>query len=147
VSLITEGVFQKFPTFRFVLIEGGVSWVPPILWRLDKNWKSLRMTVPWLDRLPSEIVQAHLLLTTQPIEEPADPRQLEAMLAMFDAGRMLMFSTDFPHWDGDTPDFAARYVPELLRPRVMGLNAAELYGLPLPGREVGGDVAPEPDRR
>jgi predicted TIM-barrel fold metal-dependent hydrolase len=52
------------------------------------------------------------------------------MLEMFDAGRMLMFSTDFPHWDGDTPDFAARAFPPELRRRVMSETARELYRLP-----------------
>jgi predicted TIM-barrel fold metal-dependent hydrolase len=49
---------------------------------------------------------------------------------MFDAGRMLVFSSDFPHWDGDTPDFAARSFPRELRSRVMSETARELYGLP-----------------
>ena len=52
------------------------------------------------------------------------------MLEMLDVGRMVMFSSDFPHWDGDTPDFAARAFPAALRPRVMGETARELYGLP-----------------
>jgi predicted TIM-barrel fold metal-dependent hydrolase len=130
VSLITEGTFIKFPTLKFVLIEGGVSWVPPIMWRFDKNWKALRATTPWLDRRPSEIISDHIMLSTQPVEEPDDPNQLHAMLDMFDAEKMLMFSTDFPHWDGDTPDFAARWIPDKLRPRVMGGLATELYGLP-----------------
>lgn len=130
VSLITEGVFSAFPTLTFVLIEGGVSWLPPLLWRFDKNWKALRQTVPWLDRRPSEIVREHIRLTTQPIEEPEHPRHLGMMLEMFDAGRMLMFSSDFPHWDGDTPDFAGRAFPMELRDRVLSQNARELYRLP-----------------
>jgi uncharacterized protein len=129
ISLVTEGVFQKFPTLKFVLIEGGVSWLPPLLWRFDKNWRALRMTTPWLDRPPSEIVTEHVLLTTQPQEEPEEAGHFQKMLEMFDAGRMLMFSTDFPHWDGDTPDFAARAFPPALRPRVMSETARELYGL------------------
>lgn len=135
LSLVCEGVFQRFPTLRFVLVEGGVSWLPPLLWRLDKNWKALRLTTPWLDRPPSETVAEHLRLTTQPIEEPPDPAQLHQMLAMFPAERMLMFSTDFPHWDGDTPDFTARFLPEPLRRAVMAETARELYALP------GGDHA------
>lgn len=129
-SLVTEGVFIKFPTLRFVLIEGGVSWLPPILWRLDKNWKALRQTVPWLERPPSAIVSEHMLLTTQPIEEPEPRAHFRAMLEMFDAGRMLMFSSDFPHWDGDTPDFAGGAFPPALRSRVLGETARNLYGLP-----------------
>jgi predicted TIM-barrel fold metal-dependent hydrolase len=133
ISLATEGVFIKFPELKFVLIEGGVSWLPPLLWRLDKDWKSLRQTTPWLDRPPSEVVSRHILLTTQPLEEPERPEHFRAVLDMFDAGRMLMFSSDFPHWDGDTPDFAARAFPPDLCPRVMGETARELYGLPEPG--------------
>lgn len=129
ISLITEGVFAKFPTLRFVMIEGGILWLPPILWRLDKNWKALRQTSPWIDRLPSEIVQEHILMTTQPIEEPPHLEYFRSMLEMFDAGQMIMFSSDFPHWDGDTPDFSARHFPDAIRARVMGENARALYKL------------------
>lgn len=132
VSLVTEGVFQKFPTLKFVLIEGGVSWLPPLLWRFDKNWKALRATTPWVDRLPSEIVHDHILLTTQPIEEPDEIKQLHQILEMFPAERMLMFSSDYPHWDGDTPDFALRNLPEALRLPVMVETAQRLYKLPMP---------------
>ena len=130
ISLVTEGVFIKFPDLKFVLIEGGVCWLPPLLWRLDKNWRALRQTAPWLDRLPSEIVFEHVYLTTQPIEEPNRPEHFKMMLEMFPANRMLMFSSDFPHWDGDTPDFAARNFPAGLRDRVMHETARALYRLP-----------------
>ena len=132
VSLIAEGVFCKFPRLRFVLIEGGVSWLPPVLWRFDKNWKSLRMTTPWLERPPSEYAFEHILLTTQPIEEPDNRAWLHAMLAMLPADKMLMFSTDYPHWDGDTPDFAMRLLPSELRNPVMWETACQLYKLPVP---------------
>jgi predicted TIM-barrel fold metal-dependent hydrolase len=132
VSLVTEGVFAKFPTLKFILVEGGVSWLPAVMWRFDKNWKALRRTAPWLDRPPSEIIRDHIRLTTQPIEEPDNPRHLRAILEMFDAEHMLMFSSDFPHWDGDTPDFSARAFPKALRARIMGETAREIYGLPEP---------------
>jgi len=113
-----------------VLIEGGVSWLPPLLWRFDKNYKALRQTTPWLARPPSEYVQEHVRLPTQPMEEPDNPEHLRQILRMFDADRMLMFSSDFPHWDGDTPDFVGRGIPPELRSRVMSETARELYGLP-----------------
>ncbi|MYD91474.1 MAG: amidohydrolase family protein [Caldilineaceae bacterium SB0662_bin_9] len=132
VSMVTEGVFVKYPDLKFVLIEGGVSWLPPILWRLDKNWKALRQTAPWLERPPSEYVYEHVLLTTQPIEEPEPIGFLHQMLAMFPAEHMLMFATDFPHWDNDMPDFTARLIPEHLRRNVMSETARRLYRLPAP---------------
>ncbi|MDA0841595.1 MAG: amidohydrolase family protein [Planctomycetota bacterium] len=128
-SLVIEGVFVKFPDLRFVLVEGGISWLPALLWRMDKNWKALRMTAPWLERPPSEYVTEHMLLTTQPIEEPPNSRHLHQILDMFDAENMLMFSSDFPHWDGDAPDFTARWMPENIKEKVMGRTASELYGI------------------
>lgn len=132
VSLVVEGVFEKFPTLKFVLVEGGVAWLPPIMWRLDKNWKALRLTTPWLTRRPSEIIQEHIYLTTQPIEEPDDNQHFRQMLDMFDAQKMLMFSSDFPHWDGDTPDFAMRQLPPDMRDAVLFGNALDLYNLEVP---------------
>ncbi|MBV9813951.1 MAG: amidohydrolase family protein, partial [Acetobacteraceae bacterium] len=31
-SLVAEGVFQKFPRLRIVLLESGVTWLPAYLW-------------------------------------------------------------------------------------------------------------------
>ena len=62
VSLVVEGVFEKFPTLKYVFVEGGVAWLPALMWRLDKNWKALRSTTPWLTRRPSEIIQDHIML-------------------------------------------------------------------------------------
>ncbi len=145
VSMVTEGVFVKYPELKFVLIEGGVSWLPPILWRLDKNWKALRQTAPWLEKPPSAYVFEHVFLTTQPIEEPEPIAHLHQMLAMFPAERMLMFATDFPHWDNDMPDFAARLIPAAMRSQVMSETARRLYGLP-PGRkdQAGPNAPPSP---
>jgi predicted TIM-barrel fold metal-dependent hydrolase len=130
ISMVSEGVFVKFPNLKFVLLEGGVSWLPPLMWRFDKNWKALRVMAPWLERPPSEYIIEHVLLSTQPIEEPEERGHLRAMLEMFPVDRMLMFSSDYPHWDGDTPDFAARAIPPAQRDRVLSETARELYKLP-----------------
>ena len=54
VSVIFHGVFEKYPDLRMVFIEGGFTWVPHILKRMDENYKSLRREIPWLTKLPSE---------------------------------------------------------------------------------------------
>lgn len=129
VSLVTEGVFAKFPSLRFVLLEGGVLWMPALMMRFDKNWKSLRQSAPWLDEPPSEVLRKHIRLSTQPIEEPTQPGQLHTLLTAFDAGEMLMFASDFPHWDGDTVEVARRFLPRSLWKSVLSDNARRLYRL------------------
>ena len=103
VSLVCQGVFVKYPCLKVVLVECGMGWLPHVMWRLDKNYKALRNEVPWLERLPSEYIKAHIRLTTQPVEEPESDAQFLSLLEMMDAGQTLMLSTDYPHWDFDDP--------------------------------------------
>jgi uncharacterized protein len=131
VSLIAEGVFEKFPKLKLVLCEGGVAWLIHTMWRMEKNFKGLRASVPWMKRLPSEYIFDHVRFTSQPIEEPEKPEQFLQLLEMIKAEKTLLFATDFPHWDFDDPDrvFPRKIDPKLLR-RILYENAAELFGLP-----------------
>lgn len=137
-SLVFEGVFEKFPDLRVVLVEAGLSWLPQLMWRMDKNYKALRDTAPWLRALPSHYVLQHVRLTTQPLEEPERPEHLHQVLAMMDAGRTVMFSSDYPHWDNDNPALLLRGLAPELRARIMGGTAAELYGFegPVPAESL-----------
>ena len=128
-SLVTEGVFVKFPELIFIGIEGGLAWLPHLMWRMDKNYKALRDTTPWLTELPSTYIKDHVVLTTQPIEEPDRPEYLAQILQMMDAGRTVMFSSDYPHWDNDNPQMMLRRVEPALRDRIFGGRAMEVYGL------------------
>lgn len=128
-SLVCEGVFEKYPGLSFVAIEGGLAWLPHLMWRMDKNYKALRDTTPWLRRLPSEYVKDHVRLTTQPIEEPEKPEELVRVLEMMAADRTVMFSSDYPHWDNDNPDLVLRRLDPKTRERIFAGTAAELYGL------------------
>jgi predicted TIM-barrel fold metal-dependent hydrolase len=126
-SLVCHGVFERYRDLRVVLIEGGVCWLPGLLWRLDQNYKALRMEVPWVKRLPSEYVRDHLRLTTQPLERPASTKDLRAVLEMI-GPEMLLFATDYPHWDFDNP----LYLPleDDWAEQVLDTNAREWYRLP-----------------
>lgn len=96
-SLVAEGAFERFPTLKVALVEAGYSWLPAFLWRFDKGWKGLRREIPWTQRLPSETIRAHVRVTTQPADGPADPRQLEQLLDQLDAPNMLLYASDYPH--------------------------------------------------
>lgn len=127
-STIAHGVFEKWPNSHLVLIECGIAWVPPILWRLDEDYRALRKETPWLKRLPSEYARDHIRMTTQPIEQPRKPGALWPALEDIGAQDMLMFASDYPHWDFDDPAFLR--IPAAWREQVMDNNARSLYNLP-----------------
>jgi len=136
-SLVCEGVFEKYPGLKFIAIEGGISWLPMLMWRMDKNYKALRSSVPWLKKAPSEYIAEHVYLTTQPIEEPANHKHLLQIFEMIHAEKCIMFASDYPHWDFDNPMKALPPMPKELKRRIMGETALEVYGLPHPAeREV-----------
>jgi predicted TIM-barrel fold metal-dependent hydrolase len=128
-SLVCEGVFEKFHGLKFVALEGGISWMPHLMWRMDKNYKALRNTVPWLKRMPSEYIRDHIYLTTQPIEEPEQPNHLNDILDMINGDHMIMYSSDYPHWDFDNPQVAMRQIRRDRREKILADNATNLYGL------------------
>jgi len=129
VSLLCHGTFDRLPGLRVMLLEGGVAWLPGILWRLDTNWRGLRAEVPWLERKPSEAAREHVRLTTQPLEH-TDGRDdlLFELLEAVGAPDILCFASDYPHWDFDDPAFVLRRLPESWRQQVLHANAAAFYG-------------------
>jgi uncharacterized protein len=129
VSLLVNGVFERLPTLKVLLLEGGIAWLPGILWRLDTNWRALRFDTPWLDRKPSEVARDHIKFTTQPLEHTdGHDELLFQMLAAAGAPDILCFASDYPHWDFDDPAFMLDRLPEEWRDGVMHGNAATLYG-------------------
>ncbi len=128
ISIVCEGIFEKFPGVRLALIEGGFAWLPALMWRLDKNYRGLRSEVPWLTRLPSEYILEYCRFTTQPMEEPENPKHLLYIFEMIGRDDFLMFATDYPHWDFDAPDRALpSVVAGELRQKIMCTNAQEFY--------------------
>lgn len=129
VSLVLEGVFEKFPSLKFAFVEGGFAWVPHVLWRMDKEFKGLRHQAPWLKRLPSEYVRQHLRFATQPMEEPTKPGQILPFFDILDAENMLIYASDYPHFDFDPPEVLPRGLSETARRKILHDNAAEFFGL------------------
>lgn len=129
-SLIFDGVFSELPELKVVFVEGGFTWAAPLLWRLDKYWAELGSEVPHVKRKPSEYARDQLRITTQPLEEPKDPRDLVRIIEAMNGQDILMFSSDYPHWDYDDPRHVASRLPAEWRDKVMFQNACDLYGLP-----------------
>ncbi|CAA9274071.1 MAG: hypothetical protein AVDCRST_MAG77-3423 [uncultured Chloroflexi bacterium] len=104
VSLVTEGVFVRYPQLSVVLLEGGAAWLTQLLWRLDKNFKPMRSECPWLTELPSAYLRRHVRFGTHRLERPADPAHLWTVLRPMDGARCLMYASGYPHWDMEAPE-------------------------------------------
>ena len=101
-SMVIEGVFERIPALKLVMIEAGFAWLPSLAWRLDRLWRRLREEVPYVKRLPSEYIREQVWLTSQPMEEP-EPREQVLDAIEWIGWDRLLFATDYPHWDFDDP--------------------------------------------
>ena len=130
MSLIIEGAFDRFPGLRVALIEGGFTWLPSLMWRMDKEWKGLRHNTPWVRRLPSAYMHEHLRLTTQPLDAPSEVHHFRQIIEQMESDEMLMFSSDYPHWHYDTPGEAIPPgLEEPLLRKILSENARAFYRL------------------
>ena len=130
LSLVSEGVFERVPSLRVVLLEAGFSWLPPLLWRFDKDWKASGA------RCPGSRTGRRSTSSATSAPRPRRPscrpiREQAAQLAeMLGASDMLVFASDFPHEHGDgNLDTLLEVLDDAGREAVLRGNAAALYGL------------------
>lgn len=130
-SIVCEGTFDHFPDLKIVLLESGWTWLPPHLWRFDKEWKNLRRLVPWVRRAPSEYVRDHVRMTIQPTDAPEnDPRKVREVYGQLGSDDMLLYSSDFPHaYPSTAEETLLRHLPEATARKIRSENARALYRL------------------
>jgi predicted TIM-barrel fold metal-dependent hydrolase len=128
-SLIFEGVLERLPDLKIVVIEAGFAWLPALAWRLDRVWQRNRSEVPSIERPPSEQIRQQVWLTSQPMEEPEIRSHLADVVDWLGADR-IMFASDYPHWDFDDPHEALKGIrdPEI-RQKIRFDNAATLFAV------------------
>lgn len=127
LSLVAEGVFEKFPDLKFVLSESGVTWMPACLWRFNKTWRGVRPEIPWVKRIPGDIVRDNIRLTLQPFDAQDPARELQRWTEQMRSDRMLLFSTDFPHWHFEGTDALPLASSSPLARRILFDNPLETY--------------------
>ncbi|WP_315834834.1 amidohydrolase family protein [Bradyrhizobium prioriisuperbiae] len=128
-SIVLEGVLERFPKLKMIMIEAGFGWVPSLAWRLDRAWARMRSEVPDVKRPPSEYIRDHIFWTTQPMEDPERRDHLFDVIDWIGWDRLL-FATDYPHWDFDEP---SRVLPagvgDAQREAFFLGNARRLFGI------------------
>lgn len=130
ISLLFHGVFDRYPGTKLVMLEGGFSWVPSLMFRLDHHYRSMgEAEVPWVRRSPSRTIREHVRFATQPMED-LTAAQLLSLVDMMGSDELLLFATDYPHWDTDEPSRALpNGIPMDLAQKILHDNAAVFYGL------------------
>jgi predicted TIM-barrel fold metal-dependent hydrolase len=132
VSLVYSRVFEQFPGLQFVLEEGGIGWMPSLMWRLDRAWEAMRDEHPHLQEPPSSVIRKHFWLTTQPLDEPEKPEYLAQLFDQLDMDNRILFASDYPHHDFDDPTrvLSASVIGRERREQILASNALDVMRFP-----------------
>jgi predicted TIM-barrel fold metal-dependent hydrolase len=104
-----------------------VTWLPGFLWRFSKFWRGVRSEVPWVDRPPADIVRDHFRLTIQPFDAPAEPEQVERVIDHLRSDAILLYASDYPHWQFDGDETVPAAIPAGLRRKILVDNPLATY--------------------
>ncbi|MEE9286245.1 MAG: amidohydrolase family protein [Dehalococcoidia bacterium] len=129
--LMVSGTLDRFPNVRLGFLECSGSWVTMFLERLDKRVRygggPGQGRLPDIKTMPSEIFARQCYVAFES-EEAALPRLWDVV------GDSMIWASDYPHFDGEPASEAIeniQSVPEAGQRKIMGGNAARLYGLQL----------------
>jgi predicted TIM-barrel fold metal-dependent hydrolase len=114
-SLIGEGVPEKFPGLNFVFLEAGIGWVPYMMHRMNKIYRMRRSEVPLLEQTPEAYLRDQFYIGSQPLGEQDHPGDMKRIIETLGA-EMLMFATDYPHWDFDHLEELDKYLQQYFTP-------------------------------
>ena len=128
-SLLTGGVFERFPGLKAAFLEGSCSWVPWWLWTLDERVEKFGDDERFhLSMRPSEYFRRNCWVSVDPDEDVVR----HAIPSMGDDN--IVISTDWPHDDSAYPRAVETFlglegVSETTKRKILWDNCARLYGL------------------
>lgn len=130
VSLVVQGVPEKFPDLDIAFQESGLFWVPTMMHRLDAEYLKRQSEAPLLERRPSAYMQ-EFYYGTQPLEIPDDESRLEATIEDIGGAEQIMYASDYPHWDYDrqTAITDREFLTDDEKARILGGTAKKVFGL------------------
>jgi predicted TIM-barrel fold metal-dependent hydrolase len=94
VALISAGVFDRYPTLKMLVSEGGATWGPFMADRMDEAYRQHAAAVrPRLEKMPSEYLYSNVYASFQ-----HDRTAIAANTAM--GWKNVMWGSDYPHYEG-----------------------------------------------
>ena len=126
---VLNGLPERFPRLKTVWIESGLAWIPFMMQRLDNEYMMRTSEAPLLRRKPSEYI-ADMYFCSQPMES-GNLEALELTMKMIRAETQLMYSSDWPHWDFDSPSviYDLPFLAEPAKRNILGETAKRVFSI------------------
>jgi len=126
---VINGLPERFPKLKVIWVESGLAWLPYLMQRLDSEYMMRTSEAPLLKRRPSEYI-TDMFYTTQPMERH-HPKLMQATFEAIKAETQLLYASDWPHWDFDTPStvYDLPFLTEQQKRNILGGNSARLFNL------------------
>lgn len=96
-SLLTEGVMTEFSDMKIVMAETGVAWYFGLSWRIAKDWRGVRVEMPWINESPEKILERSIRMTIAPFDAPPNPDDGQMVIDCIGSADMLLYASDYPH--------------------------------------------------
>src|ERR1044071_9439859 len=128
-SVLCSGLLDRYKNLKFAFLEGGISWVPAHLERMDDHFDNPRYGAKDLiSKPPSDYLKSGRIFFGCEGNERFLPRVIE------DVGEdLFLYSSDYPHADrteGTAKTLRDRTdIPLAVRSKLLEQNARQFYGI------------------
>jgi predicted TIM-barrel fold metal-dependent hydrolase len=127
MTMIADGLFDRFPRLKVLCVEAGCGWAPYIMDRMDEKYEHLGWTYP-LKMKPSEYFRRNIWVVAEPEE-----RTIGTVMELMGEERVL-WGSDYPHIDStlEAPRLIRQSAAPLSaarRQKLLGANAALVFPL------------------
>lgn len=130
VTLISSGVFERFPKIKAGVIEAGIGWIPWVLNSMDHAYRAHHMWVrPVIPNLPSEYFRQNCFASS--LEHPT----MLPYLCELGLEDNILWSSDYPHHEGSFPysklsiEREMKDLSESQRTKILGENAVRIFNI------------------
>jgi predicted TIM-barrel fold metal-dependent hydrolase len=126
-SMMTRGMFEKYPRLKCAVLEAGSNWITAWLDRMDHKTEVMHSFTP-MKLLPSEYFKRQCLISAEPDES------ITAAVVQHLGDDYVIWASDYPHLDatfnvlGHLREKIAS-LSEVAQRKILGGNALRFYGL------------------